>query len=512
MYAVNEACQKALKGRTREIDWNGTITLADGSETIQFDSSNIVEGTGTISRVCSSQSSIDLGGVYASELQISLRLNIDRYKLQDAKINLYSRVYYPQTVSTWEEAAKFTWGEWDSTLWGDKERRLHEDIPMGVFTVSEVLRAIDIIQITAYDDMLKFDKTLLLAGVAARTPYEWLKWLCSACDVTLGETSKEIAGLPNGTMSLLFMNVNEQATTYRDLLSHLTTVLASTAMINRQGELVLKQYGMTPADTIGTSVRYSSNFSDYQSYYTGLSASYKAKSLQEYYKNSDKDDGLIYDVGFNVFLQIESDTSRKKACQAIIDSLIENKYVPFNVSMPFNPVYDLMDIVTFEGNQASSNDIAPLTAITIKINDKMTIQCFGENPKLLGAQSRESKAINGLNNLFSSGMSGKKIHDFWLFDDYLQKSIEVESTAKQVCLAAFKLQTDKGRGVINYTMTYSMAEAGNVKITVYLDDTAIYEAMEYKTEGSAISTVTTPFEVYSANQVNHEMRIDVQTV
>lgn len=511
MFAVSNAYQKAIKGRTREIQWYGTITLTDGSKPIPFGNKDIVEGTGTISNVCSSQPSIDLGGVYASELQISLRLNIDRYRLQDARIDIFSKVIYQQSIHTWGEAKDFTWRELGTSKWGDSERKLYTEIPMGVYTVSEALRAVNSIRITAYDDMLKFDKALPVMDTVARTPFEWLKWICGACGVTLGETSVRVAALPNGTRSLIFTDVNEQLSTYRDLLSHLAVVLASNAMIDRYGKLILKQYSMTPVDKIGTSFRYSSDFSDYQSYYTGLFASYKAKSLQEYFQNTSKDDGLTYDIGYNAFLQISTDNSRKKACQSIIDSLAKNKYVPFNVTMPFNPVYDLMDIVEFEGNQASSDDIAPLTSITFKINDKMTIQCFGENPKLTTAQSRESKAIDGFNDSMSSGGWYADSCDFWLVDGYLKEGVEVSSAAQTVCSTIFKTLTDKGRGVINFTMTYNMREAGNVKITVYLDNEVWFELMEYKPAGSAISTVTTPFEVFSVETVTHEIRIDVQT-
>lgn len=87
MYAVSKAYIKAIKGRSRSVEWYGHITLKDGTN-CDFDNSNIVQGTGTLSKLCSSQSSVDLGGVYASELQISLRLNIDRYKLSEAVIQL----------------------------------------------------------------------------------------------------------------------------------------------------------------------------------------------------------------------------------------------------------------------------------------------------------------------------------------------------------------------------------------------------------------------------------------
>lgn len=100
MYAVSKAYTKAIKGRNRNVEWYGHITSKDGSS-YDFNNSDIVESTGTLSKSCSSQSSIDLGGVYASELQISLRLDADRYKLSEAEIQLFVRLNYMDSVKTW---------------------------------------------------------------------------------------------------------------------------------------------------------------------------------------------------------------------------------------------------------------------------------------------------------------------------------------------------------------------------------------------------------------------------
>ena len=511
MYAVSKAYIKAIKGRSRSVEWYGHITLKDGTN-CDFDNSNIVQGTGTLSKLCSSQSSVDLGGVYASELQISLRLNIDRYKLSEAVIQLFVRLNYMDSITTWKDASNFSWGDLKSCKWGDKNKKLFYDVPMGLFTVSEALRAVNSIKITAYDNMLEFDKNLPTMDTKARTPFEWLRWICDACDVPLAMTNSMVRVLPNGSRNLTFADVNDEVSTYRDLLSELATVLASVAMIDRTGSLVLGQYTMNPVDEIQSAFRYSSDFSDYQSYYTGLYASYRAKAMQEYFRNvgSLDDNGLVMDIGYNAFLQIANDSNRNTAAQAIIDSQLKNKYTPFNVTMPLHPAYDLMDILAFSGNQAATDDIAPITSITYKVNDKMTVQCVGENPKLLTAQSKESKAIAGLND--GSSLSGTSYvsSDFWIMIDSFPN--ETTEITEEAVTTEIKVNTtvDNTRTQIMWTGCYQIDEDAEIVVSVYVDEVKIYCVTDTQSAGTHTFSVSTGHEIKTKGE--HTVQISVKEV
>lgn len=511
MYKVSNAYDKAVKGRSRSIEWYGNIILTDG--TIHpFTNANVVQGTGTVYRSCSSQSSIDIGGVYASEFQVSLRLNIDRFKLFDAVIDCYARLNYQQTVSTWEDASDFSWEDMISCKWGDESKTPYFDIPIGVFTVSEVLRAVNSVKITAYDNMLKFDEDLPTMDTVARTPFEWLRWICDACGVELGVTNNFIRSLPNGSRNLTFADVSNDLSTYRDLLSDLAVVLGSVATIDRRGKLILLQYKMTVVDTVDSSFRYTSDFSDYQSYYTGMYASYRAKAIQEYFKNvgSLDDNGLVMDIGYNVFLQIANDTNRNAAVQAIIDNQKNNKYTPFNVTMPFNPAYDIMDILAFTGNQSSEKDIAPITSMTYKINDKMTIQCVGENPKLLTAQSKESKAITGLNDGASLSGTAFVSSDFWIMiDSFPEDTVEIMT---ETLTTEVKITTtvDNTRTQIVWTGAYELNENATVNVDIHVDDVSIYKVADFQTKGMHTLSVTTGHEINTKGE--HTVKVYVTEV
>lgn len=454
MYGASSTFKNAIKGRSREITWRGTITLTDGTP-YPLTTANIVQGTGTISRSCSSDSSINLGGVYASELQIQLKLDINRYLLPDATITLVSGLVYEENQTT-------------------------EEVPIGTFTISEALRAVGSIKVTAYDNMLKFEKTLPSMDAMPRTPYTWLRWICTNCGVALGMGESAITSLPNGTRSLAYTDTGN-VSTYRDLLSELSIVLGTVATINRTGALVLLQYGTSPVDEIGTSFRYSSDFSDYQSYYTGMYATYNDSGKAEYFKATgiSVDDGLVLNIGANPFLQIVNDSTRKAAAQAVIDSVAGRRYTPFNVIIPFNPLYDLMDVIKFTGGQSSSGDIAPITSISYKINGQMTIQCGGENPELIDTQSQESKAISNLSSQLSyqsSLLSSTEQRSY----DYVNEetAISVTDGADRVKLVEIEYEAGKSarvefRAEVKMTVTTTESSATEGGVTTYTENDAV---------------------------------------
>ena len=497
MYPVSEAFKQAIIGRSRIVEWWGSITLKDGS-VYNFTHANIQQNPqGTITRSCSSMSSIDLGGVYASELKIALRnLLIDRNSLLDAEIAVYSRIYYYESLTTWGEAAVFSWNDISHTRWGSSPKRIYIDVPMGVFTVSEAMRGVNSIVITAYDHMLNFDKALPKMDSVSRTCFEWLVWICDACDMTLGMTNIQVKALQNGSRSFVFADINTEVRTYRDLLSHLAIVLCSVATIDRvTGSLVLLQYGSTPVDTITTSLRYSSDFSDYETYYTGMYASFRAKSIQEYCRNvtESQDNGLVMDIGYNSFLQIANDNNRKIAIQEIINGLRHLHYTPFNITMPFNPYYDLMDILKFTGNQAN-NDIAPITSITYKINDRMTIQCGGENPRLSTAQTKESKAIDSLNDGVSVVGSSFMSTAFWiLLNSYPVSEVEITDFTVTTELK-LKCETEHTRTQIAWTGAYTLDEDAVVTVDVRIDGVSIYCLSDTQTAGAHVLSISTGYE------------------
>ena len=496
MYEVSEKYREAIRGRSRKFDWYGTITTPAG-RVYHFTSKDIVKGSGTLTRSCSGSTSLELGSVYAAELDISLFLNVDRYSLYDAVIDLFF-VCQHRGTRRWNDLRSDTWGSIASTPWNVVYTP--ETVPMGRFVISEATRTLTILQLKAYDFMLKFEKNMVNSGTT-RTPYEWLRFACNACGVPLGVTEEAVAAMPNGTRNLSYTNLDEDKT-YRDLIAQVATVLCGVCQIDRSGALTVIPFTNTPVMDIPASWRYSSKIADYITKYTGLYATYRAGGVTEYYK-VEPDTGLIYNIGTNPLLQIAATTERNRILQTIIDRLSTTTYTPFEAEIPGDPAFDPMDVLSLSGGQAQG-EIACITEIVYRINGKSTIKCVGENPRLNQAKSRYTKDIEGL-LAQQEGIEGTST--FWMSDAYSPADMAVAETETVVTAAQFEIQTDKSRGEIIWTGTYTLDEPSVVTANVYLDDRLIYSCRDYRLSGNTTLTVSTPFEIQRGDEGVHEVKI-----
>ena len=473
MYEVSERYRRAIRSHSRKFDWYGTITTAAG-RTYHFTVKDIVKGSGTLTRSCSGSTSLEIGSVYAAELTISLFLNIDRYSLYDGVIDLFFAYRH--------EGAE------------------PEEIPMGRFVISEATRTMTVLQLKAYDHMLKFDKNMANSG-NTRTPYGWLKYACDACGVPLGVTEQQVAAMPNGTRNLSWTIIDEDKT-YRDMIAQVAAVLCGVCQIDRLGRLVVIPFSNTPVADIPASWRYSSKIADYITKYTGLYATYRAGGLTEYF-HVEPDDGLICNLGTNPLLQIASTTERHQILQAIINRLASTTYTPFEAEIPGDPALDPMDVLSLSGGQARG-ETACITEIVVRINGKSSIKCVGENPRLNQAKSRYTKDIEGL-LAQNDGIEGTST--FWMSDAYSPSDMAVTETEMVVTATQFEIQTDKSRGEVIWTGTYTLDEPSVVTANVYLDDRLIYSCRDWRMSGNVTMSVSTPFEIRRGDEGIHEVKI-----
>ena len=495
MYEVSQEYKDAIRRQTRKFEWYGTITTKNG-RVYHFTNKDIVKGSGTLTRSCAGSTSLELGSVYAAELDISLYLDVDRYSLYDAEIDL-SFVCQHHVKNIWNNLRSFTWGAMHTRTWND--RGPTETIPMGKFVVAEATRTLTVLQLKAYDYMLKFDKSMKNSGTV-RTPYEWLKYACEVCNVALGVTEAQVAAMPNGTRSLSWTNLEEDMS-YRDLIAQVSTVLCGVCQIDRSGALVVIPFSNTPVMDIPASWRYSSKIADYITKYTGLYATYRAGGLTEYY-HVNPDDGLIYNIGTNPLLQIAATSLRSEILQGIIGNLAATTYTPFEADIPGDPALDPMDVLSLSGGQATG-EIACITEIVIRINGKNHITCVGDNPRLNQAKSRYTKDIEGL-LAQQEGVEGTST--FWMSDAYSAADMAITEEAV-VTATQFEIQTDKSRGEIIWTGTYSLDEPSIVTANVYLDDRLIYSCRDNRLSGNTTLTVSTPFEIQRGDEGVHEVKI-----
>lgn len=380
MYAVSEAFLTAVQKKTRHYYWTGKITTTGGA-VYEFGPEDIVKGSGYISAQCCGSSEIELGTVYAAEFGISLFSSIDRYTLKDAKVELFYHL-------------ELTDGS-------------YEKVPMGIFEVSEANRKVRTLELKGYDYMLRFERNFN-GYETIGTPYDFIALCCKACKVEMAQTKEQIEAMTNGTQVLSIYMEND-IETYRDCLFYVGQVLAGFFVINREGKLEIRQYGMTAVQTYEAKHRFSSSFSDFITRYTAVNSTNKRTETAEYYA-LETDDALTMNLGVNPLLQFGTKDAREAICRSILGVISKIKYVPFESDTIGNPALDLGDALQFAGGSADADQVAAITSIECRIGGKETFKCVGKNPLLAQSKSKNDKNIAGLLNQIEAGKIG--VHTF----------------------------------------------------------------------------------------------------
>lgn len=366
MYDVSEEYLEAIESEPIQ-RYNLKLTI--GSRTITDE--DIVAGSFTIKNQCSDTDIVQIGSVYAAELKMTIKPDlIQRTSWRGAKI-------------TAEEGMLI-----------DEEEDLFEYVPLGEFFVAEADHSAAGVSITAYDAMLRFDKTWTLTTTTGR-PYNILKMLCDDCRVTLGMTKAEVEALTNGAAPLAMYFEND-CQTYRDVLFWISQFVACFATIDRSGKLVLREYRPGTTATIEQDFRYKgATFSDFVTEYSGVSF-IDAKS-QEYIYVGDEgaDTKLTYDLGANPFLQYGTMAARRQYARNILNALELISYTPFVARYLNTPAYDLGDIIKNAGGLGSGTR-GCIMSYEYNFRTRMTCQGFGKNPELATAKDKTDKEIAGL--------------------------------------------------------------------------------------------------------------------
>ena len=414
MYPVSEAFLQAVQENTRRYYWTGRITTTEGV-TYEFGADDIVKGSSYISSQCCGSTEIELGTVYAAEMGITLLSDIDRYTLEDALVELF----YHLRLSNGS----------------------FEEVPMGIFEVSEANRNIKTLELKAYDYMLRFDKSFN-GFETIGTVYDYVSLCCKACKVEMAQSQEEYEAMPNGT-ELLSIYTENDIETYRDVLHYVGQVLGGFFCINRAGKLELRKYGNEPVMELETKHRFTSSFSDFITRYTAISSTNMKTETAEYY-HLEPDDGLTLNLGVNPLLQFGLKETREQLCMNILNDLSVVDYVPFDSETTGNPALDLGDVIRFKGGQADENRISAITSMQCKIGGKHTLKGVGKNPRLAHAKSKNDKNISGLlNQIIDNKEAGKiGIHTFTNASSFTVgesdvKIISIEFAPNEAVMAQF---------------------------------------------------------------------------
>lgn len=368
MYNVSQAFITATRQPIQKHFLRGTV---DG---VTFAQSDVVAKSFKITNQLCENSKITLGGVYISKLEMTFATSYARSTVTRGKWQ--GKVIIPQIGLQVEGGSV-------------------EYIPAPAYSyiVREAKWTENGLSVIAYDNMSKFDKALNLNETSGKL-FDFLSYSCSICGVGLGMTQAECESLCNGDF-VFGLYPTDTVKTYRDLIAWIAQANATFALIGRDGNLYLKELPtQDEVDTINTGRRFTgAAFSDFETYYTGLSVVNIADNTTSYY-NVLPDTGLTMNLGANPFLQYGAEAVKTEVRQRILARLAQFRATPYSAAMLTNPAYDLGDCLKFTGGIADDNYCVVMQyALDI---DKLSVLGFGENPALISAQSKTDKDISGL--------------------------------------------------------------------------------------------------------------------
>lgn len=370
MYDVSQDYINALEQRVQDYKLNITI---DG---VTYDESVIVGGSFSITNQCSEGDTVQIGSVYCAELKMTIASGtIQR--------------------GTWNGAVITASEGMDIGIDEETHEHIYEYVPLGVFTVSEADHTEDGVQITAYDNMLKFDKGLEITTTVG-TAYSILSLICNDCGVTLGMTQQEVQALPNGTQSIALYSEND-CETYRDVLFWLAQTVCTFATIGRDGKLYLRKYQATEDCVLTASdqERFEGGlFSDFVTEYSGVA--YTDIDTQEYvYVSEGEDTKLTYNLGANPFIQYGSGSIKKQMCLNILNELKKIAYTPFKAQYLNTPAYDLGDVIRNTSGIAVDSYCC-IMMYEYSFSGGYSVEGFGQNPALATARNKTDKELAGI--------------------------------------------------------------------------------------------------------------------
>lgn len=430
---------------------------------IRFDAKNIIQGSTSITNQCSGNTDISIGQVYVGELKTTLRgLSIPRRGYKNKEIILYQGLLV------------------------DEENRIWEDIICGHYFVDKAVWTMSGVNITAYDAMYKFDKSMTYT-LGLGTMYDFISMACRECSVILGMTATDISWLPNGTTEFQIYDEND-IETWRDVISWCAQTMGCNATINRQGELIFVKYGQNIVDTYDTKRRLSGgSFSDFESYYTGLSVVNMAEQTTSYY-GLEQDTGLTMNLGSNPFLQYGTSQMLESERRSILNAIAEINYTPATVSLNALMIYDLMDVLGFTDGIVGEGAVVCITKYTWNLNGTYTIECVGSDPALASAKSKVDKNLAGILSIVDESKMHyyvyRNITQYNISSGETQTIVDIRYAVKKDTYVEFHCTVQYTSETLedNTPQTYDIRNTGGVRAKFYLDgvlqDYEVYENNE----------------------------------
>lgn len=458
MYEVSDAYKVAVASRSRKSKMRATITIGDS--TINLDDNDIIKDSVYITNQCTNGSEYEYGCVYAAECGLTIKSAVNRYKLYDAELKLY-------------------WSLWTGSAW--------EEIPLGVFYISEPNRINDKISIKALDGMIKLDERVRddLQG----TLTQLIPYIAEKCNVKMAQTKEELSKLVNSNVQ--YSVYANKVNTYRDLLAYVCMMSACFATFDRFGKLKIVPYATNSSLTLGRKQRFTdASFSDYTTSFVGIKARFIANENYAPYEHIEAGNGLVLDMGDNPIVRGLPETKRA-VLEAVFSVLKDVAYTPFELETLGNPAIELGDLIL---NEDVGNDrklyVSPVTYYYWTYRGKHKLSAVGGNPKLSGVKNKEGKQIDSL----ESDLESKTI----AVNSYVNAdAIVFKGTEKEIATLNYAT-TDSSKMLFLMTVRLNVSLDGLLILKFYIDGKADTERVykQYVDRGEHIITIT---DLYTTN-------------
>ena len=269
-------------------------------------------------------------------------------------------------------------------------------IPIGKYTIDSVSHTKGLAQVTAYDNMTKFDIPCNLSSGASASAYDFLAFACQEAHLSLGMTREEVEALPNGTQPFVLWEMCD-IETMRDFIYWLSVSLGSFATMNRNGDLILKPFHKTVDDIIDYDVRYvDSSYGDHIVAYNSVSVYINQE--KEYWgkgvipHNPSLNPGTL-NIGVNPFFQTTFatvETCLENLANALNDGV---EFVPCEVLVPFAFQYDLGDVLQFRYGQGSETNLFCVMGFTYNYYGECVLNGI---PYQKNSKSKSEKSIQNV--------------------------------------------------------------------------------------------------------------------
>ena len=274
------------------------------------------------------------------------------------------------------------------------EEPIYEDIPLGTFYVAEATwRAEGMVDVTAYDCLSKLDIPLAIEQTSGYL-YNFCSVIALHTGTVFGMTEEECQALTNGG-ALISPYPENDMQTYRDLLSKLAQFVGGFAYADRDGKWRLKSFSNTSILSIGNTRRFSgAKYSDFTTRFDGLSYDDVMTTGMTIYIGDEN--GFVMNLGNNPFLQYGTPGTVQSRATNIFNICQLMTYTPFDVSLlPAFCVLDLGDVVSFTNDYTGNTSSGCVMQVTWTFNKSFNVKCFGSNPNIRTAKTKDDHAAAG---------------------------------------------------------------------------------------------------------------------